>query len=51
MKKITMFLMASCPYCKEALRWMDALAAGDDRYKAIEIEKIDERLQPAIANQ
>ena len=51
MKKIKMFMMASCPYCKEALRWMDELCKEDKKYEAIEIEIIDERVQPEIADQ
>jgi len=51
MKKVTMFMMASCPYCVQALRWMDALFAEDAGYKAIEIETIDESVHPDIAKQ
>lgn len=50
MMKITMFIMASCPYCKEALRLTDALFAEDTKYKDIEIETIDETVRPDIAN-
>ena len=49
MKKITMFTMASCPYCKKALQWMDELFAADAEYKTLEIEKIDEVDYPDIA--
>lgn len=49
MKKITMFMMESCPYCKKALRWMDDLFTENAAYKAIEIEMIDERVYPDIA--
>jgi len=50
MKKVTMFMSASCPYCREALRYMDELFARDGRYKAVEIEKIDENTHPEIAD-
>jgi len=50
MKKIKMFIMASCPYCKEALRWMNELFAENLNYKKLEIEIIDEREKPEIAN-
>jgi len=49
MKKITMFIMASCPYCQEALRLMDTLFAENQEYKSLEIEKIDELIHPDIA--
>ena len=49
MKKITMFTMASCPYCRKALRWMDELLARNAGYKALEIEIIDEVVHPDIA--
>jgi len=50
MKKITMFILKSCPYCIEALRHMDKLAAGDHRYGALDIKIIDERERPDIAD-
>jgi len=50
MKKIIMFTMASCPYCAAARRWMEQLLAENADYGALEIEVIDEVLQPAIAN-
>ena len=50
MLKITMFTMESCPYCKQALRWMDELLASNCAYSALEIEKIDELVHPEIAN-
>ena len=50
MKKITMFIIASCPYCKAALRWMDELLAENAKYRQLEIEKIDELEHPEIAD-
>ena len=50
MKKITMFMMASCPYCREARGWMDELFAENAAYKALEIEMIDENLHPEISD-
>ena len=49
MKKILMFTMASCPYCKAAIRWMDELIADRAEYHSLEIEKIDELRNPDIA--
>jgi len=50
MKKVTLFLLANCPYCKEALRYMDQLYKTDERYRAVPLEKIDEKKNPEIAN-
>jgi len=49
MKKITMFLLESCPYCIEAQRFMNSLKAENPEYARLEIEKIDERKHPDIA--
>jgi len=49
MKKITLFMMKSCPYCIEALRLMDVLLAENPEYLSLDIEKIDERVHPEIA--
>ena len=50
MKKITMFIMGSCPHCKAALKWMDELYAINPAYKNLEIEIIDEGKHPEIAD-
>ena len=50
MKKVTMFTMESCPYCREALRFIEELYKRDKRYRDIPIEKIDEIKHPEIAN-
>jgi len=51
MKKILMFTMASCPYCKEARRYMDELFDKYPGYKKLDIEIIDEVENPEIADQ
>lgn len=51
MKKILMFTMASCPYCKEARRYMDELFDKYPEYKKLDIEIIDEVENPEIADQ
>jgi len=50
MKKVTMFVIESCPYCREALRLMEELYKRDKRYRDIPLEKIDEKAHPEIAN-
>lgn len=49
MKKITMFIMKSCPYCKIALRLMDTLFTENPDYKRLDIEIIDELIHPETA--
>ncbi len=51
LKKITMFTMASCPFCRIAHRWMDQVIKSNLEYNDIEIEMIDEVKSPEIANQ
>ena len=50
MKKITLFYLPHCPYCKEALRMLNELIELHPEYAAIEIEKIDESQQMELAN-
>ena len=49
MKKILMFTMASCPYCKRARSWMEEILGSDDKYKKIPITIIDENEHPEIS--
>ena len=46
MKKITMFMFASCPHCKLALKCLDELKVAHPEYAAVPFEMIDERKQP-----
>ena len=49
MKKITMFTMASCPYCKEARKWMDEVIKSDIKYAETPLTIIDEVEEPEVA--
>ena len=49
MQKLTVFYMQGCPYCVSARRAMEALQSEDERYRAVEIEWIDENRQPKLA--
>jgi thioredoxin 1 len=51
MKKILMFTMERCPYCKKARSFMEELFDKYPEYKELDIEIIDEVEQPDIANQ
>ncbi|NLM19501.1 MAG: thioredoxin family protein [Clostridiaceae bacterium] len=50
MKKIKFFMFDSCPYCQLALGYLKELQS-EDKYKNIEIEMINERKQPEVAEQ
>ena len=50
MKKVKMFIKYSCPYCREALRWMDDLFAENEKYRSLDISIIDENEHPAISD-
>ena len=50
MKNITMFYFETCPHCRAAMRWMEQLFEEDSGYKLLEIEKIDEKACPDIAD-
>ena len=49
MKKITMFTMESCPYCKKAIKWMDELFKSDPEYLKIPLTITDELKEPELA--
>lgn len=49
MKKVKLFIMESCPYCKQARSFLAELLT-EERYNNIEIEMIDEKLHPEIAD-
>jgi len=42
MKKITLFILKTCPYCKQAIRFMNELFAENPEYQSLEIEVVDE---------
>ena len=46
MKKLTVFHFASCPYCRDALRWVDELQQEHPELQQVEVERIDEKLEP-----
>ena len=50
MNDITLFYLPDCPYCMQAIRWMEELIAGNDAYRGLRIERIDERANPALAD-
>lgn len=50
MKRITLFYLKHCPFCKKAFVYMDKLKQ-QDVYKVIEIELIEESEQTEFADQ
>ncbi len=50
MKNVTMFTMASCPYCRQALKWMEELQSEHPEYAKVPITFIDEVEHPDIAD-
>lgn len=51
MKKITMFMFASCPHCQRALALMAQLKEEHPNYAQIPFEMVDEQLDPVRAEQ
>lgn len=49
MKKITMFYLKRCPYCKKAFSYIDELKKERPEYLDIEFELIEESEQPELA--
>ena len=49
MSKLTYFYLPSCPHCRLAARCIEELCAEDSRYKDVEIERIDESAEKALA--
>ena len=46
-----MFVMEGCPYCRQALKWMDELMQQYPEYNDVPLTLIDETKQPDVANQ
>ena len=50
MKKIRLFFFEGCPYCRKAIGWLEELMAENPDYAKLEIERIDEKLDPETAD-
>lgn len=48
MKKVTMFYLEECPFCKKAFGFLDELRAENKDYEAVEIDMIEEEEHPEI---
>jgi Thioredoxin domain-containing protein len=51
MKPVFMFITDWCPYCKQALSFMEDLKKINPEYANLEVKIIDEERQPEIAKQ
>ncbi|GAB1360708.1 hypothetical protein SDC9_125801 [bioreactor metagenome] len=49
--KLRLFYLPNCPHCKRALAMIEELQSANPEYATIEIEKINERIESALANQ
>ncbi|EYE88533.1 glutaredoxin [Fervidicella metallireducens AeB] len=50
MKPILIFILKNCPYCRQALSWIDELKKSDAKFNSIPITIIDEKQHPEIAD-
>lgn len=49
MKNVLMFIMESCPYCRQAKSWMEDLKKENPEFCNIDISIIDENRNPSLA--
>ena len=49
MKKVLAFRLDGCPYCRQAMKALDELAAEDAKYSAVDIEWVEENEHPEIS--
>lgn len=50
MKHVKMMSLKNCPHCRKALQLIEQLKKENLRYTTVEIEVIDEKEHPEIAN-
>ncbi len=50
MKPVLFFMMKTCPYCQQAIAWLEELKNESPKYREVEIEMIDEKVHPEIAD-
>lgn len=49
MKKLTYFYLPNCPHCRLATRCLEELCAEYPRYAEVEIQRVDESAEKALA--
>ncbi len=50
MKRVKLFYLKNCPFCKKALRYIEELKAEHAELAAVEIEMIEESERPDVAD-
>ncbi len=50
-KKLQLFHFEGCPYCKATRRWIESVKREHPELASVDIEMIDEKLHPEIAEQ
>ena len=50
MKRVKLFYLKNCPFCKKALRYIEELKAEHAELAAVEIEMIEESEEPGVAD-
>lgn len=50
MRKITLFYLKNCPFCKRALQYIAQKREEHPELRAVEIEMIEESEQPEVAD-
>ena len=51
MKKLTIFYLQNCPYCRNAIRAVEEICAENPALKSVSIKWIEERQNPGLAEQ
>ncbi|MDD4796211.1 MAG: thioredoxin family protein [Eubacteriales bacterium] len=51
MKPIMLFILHNCPYCRQALAYLEQLKGENSAYAQLPIRTIDEGKQSELANQ
>ncbi len=50
MKELYYFYLSSCPYCRQAGKWLEELKAENPRYAAVNVRFIEETKEKALAD-
>lgn len=51
MKRIQLFYLKNCPFCKKAFRYIEEAKAAHLELQSLQIELIEESEEPALADQ
>ena len=51
MKRIQLFYLKNCPFCKKAFRYIEEAKAAHPELQSLQIELIEESEEPALADQ